>query len=172
MLRGFIVIASATWVALLGGCTTQPPSSELSNSVTGNFSAMSSSGDRWQVKRLEVNITGASGTLNLVPIDGSGGQIPFQLTRCTVLENGTAASLSWKSSFLDGQDADVVRCNAIGPRFAKHFAFASARSGALTYHPPILARMIAGTREINSDQGRIIFLWDRSGPAAYAVSKQ
>lgn len=171
MLRGLTVVAVAAWVALLGGCTTQPPSSELSNNVTGIFSARSSSGDRWQVKRLEVTISGSTGTLNLVPIDGSGSEIPFQLTRCAVLENGTVASLSWKSSFLDGQDADVVRCEAVGPRFGKHFAFASTRSGALAYHPPILARMIAGTREINSEQGRIIFLWDGSGTAAYAVSK-
>jgi len=167
-----LTAAAAASTMLLVGCATQPPDSIVSSRVSGSFPVVNSSGDHFGLKQLDVRIDGASGVLYLRSSDSAGTPIQLQLTHCTVLDNGTVDALSWKSSFLDGQEADVVRCVASGPDFAQHFAVARSVSGALTYHPPMLARMLPGTRDIVSGQGRLIFLWNGGGTAAYAVSKQ
>ncbi|MPW21663.1 hypothetical protein GCT13_33535 [Paraburkholderia sp. CNPSo 3157] len=158
--------------SLLCGCATQPPNSELGTSASGSFTVVASSGDHWKLDHLDVGIDGATGSLSLWIKDSGNSRIPLKLVRCTLLADGTVDALSWKSSFLDGQEADVIRCDAVGSGFAKHFAAARARSGALAYQPPILARLLPNTHNINSEQGRLFFLWDGSGTAAYAVSKQ
>lgn len=154
----------------LNGCASQPPSVELSKALGGRFLVLDSSGDRVGTQQIELSLHGQSGT---VAIQGDAAAArEMALTRCTVLNSGTVDALSWKSSFLGGKEADVIRCSVSGPGLAQHFAIARAESGALEYHPPMLARMQSGVKDIRSNDGWLVFLWSGVGTTAYAVNKQ
>jgi hypothetical protein len=159
-------------LTFLGGCAVQAPTKDLTASFTGNFNVTESSGDNLGLKRLQVSLDGQSGVIRLLELHLGQSGDDLKLTNCVELGTGPSDPSLWRSSFLDGQDADVIRCVALGYGFKEYFAMARAASGTLNYHPPIMTRIRSGVKDIQSTQGWIIFFWNPASTTAYAVEKQ
>jgi hypothetical protein len=167
-MRNVMAVGLFAW--LLAGCATQPPGQALASRMNGQFTIVDASNDPSRFSQIAVDIDGSGGVARLSGSE-SAAQRKLYLSNCRELGSDTLDGLNWKTSFLDGQKADVVRCLASGDRTTSWFAVAISDQG-LEYHPPVLARALQhGTRDIASTDGRIVFLWNGGATTAYALGR-
>lgn len=153
----------------MASCAFQPPSLETGSRFNGTFAIEDASGGPQHFQSVKVAISGSVGVAYLMPSNAGTPELDLDLTRCTVLDSGTVDALSWKTSFLGGQDAEVIRCVATSAKFASRFAIARAEQ-PLDYHPPVLAKLMTQSRDVHAGSGRLLFLWGGSATSAYALA--